>query len=68
MTQMEILQHAMAGISAEIEREEEINAVTKMTLGRVNNISVSRIRKLEKEFAEVMELLGKEEQKERAAQ
>lgn len=68
MTQKEILIHAMTGISTKIDREEEINERTKKELGRVNDISVRRIRKLEKEFAEVMELLAKEEQKERAAQ
>lgn len=50
LNQYQILKYAMIGISARIERENQINEITRNEHGRDNNIAKNKIARLEKRF------------------
>ena len=61
MTNLEILNLAMNGLCAMMNREEEINERTKKENGRENSISIARLEKYNKQYDELRELILKEE-------
>ena len=63
MTYYEILKNAEYGISAKMNKEEEINERTKKELGRENSISLFHLKQYEKDFSEISNLIFLEEQK-----
>lgn len=64
MTQHEILRMASIGISARIDRENEINEITRKKCGRDNRICQQRLEKLRTQFSEVHNMMGEIERAE----
>ena len=54
----------MIGISARIERENQINEITRNEHGRDNNIAKNKIARLEKDFDTVIEMMREYEKRE----
>lgn len=64
LNQYQILKYAMIGISARIERENQINEITRNERGRDNNIAKNKIARLEKDFDTVIEMMREYEKRE----
>lgn len=63
MTQLEILKLAFIGICRKIEREEEINEITRQEHGRDNELSLEKIKRYEQDMDEISKMIKAEEQK-----